>query len=227
MDQGVIRCSPFDRGEAVHVPNTGDDALVVGWDNLTAIAPVHLVAIVLLGIVAGCDDDAGLTPQSSDGEAQLRGGPKGWKNVDAQAVSGQHLSRHPREFIALVPAVMGDGHRRRAFSLVRRQDVVRQALCRHGHHCGIHAVGARPHDPAHAPGAKGEVLVERLLQGTRVGIVQHGLYGVTGRRIMGRLGPHLGAFSDGIEVHGVEDVESDGNFACKQAPNACSHVTDL
>ena len=202
----------------------------MGGNNLPTIAPIDLVSVVLLRIVAGRDDDARLTTEPANGEAELGRGTKGGKEVDRLAISGQYLRRHLRKRITLVSTVMGNGHSWRAFPFVGGEDVVRKPLCCHGHDRVVHAVGSRGHEAPHATGPKGQVPVEGFLQRRGVSVVQHRLHRLSGICIVRRLRPHLGAFSDGVEVHGVSFLEVEvvlGNFARKQEINAAFQPTDL
>ena len=129
----------------------------------------------------------------------FRGGAQGGKDVGVDAVAGQHLGGHSRELIAPVPAVVGNRHGHRA--VVVGCEIIGQALGRHGHHGGIHPVGARAHDAPHASRSKGQILVEGLLERGGVGIIQHGLHGISGGRIVGFPGPGFGPEADVVEIH--------------------------
>ena len=78
-------------GEDVDLFQLGGDGVGVLGRQLGAVGPVDLIAVVLLGVVAGGDVDARLTAVVADGEAQLRRGPQGFKNADVDAVAGTDL----------------------------------------------------------------------------------------------------------------------------------------
>ena len=65
----------------------GDGVGVLGR-QLGAVGPVDLIAVVLLGVVAGGDVDARLTAVLPHGEAQLRRGPQGLEDAHMDAVGG-------------------------------------------------------------------------------------------------------------------------------------------
>ena len=73
--------------------------------KLCTVGPVDLVAVVLLGIMAGSDVDARLTAVFPHGKAQLRRGPQGFKNADMDAVGSTDLGGGPgdRRKCRLVP----------------------------------------------------------------------------------------------------------------------------
>ena len=103
----------------VHRLNTGenvDPRQLVGNGRgvlrrqLRAVRPVDLVAVVLLGVVAGGDVDARLAVVFPDGKAQLGSGTQGLENADVDAVSGTDLRGGPRKLGGVVAAVHADGH---------------------------------------------------------------------------------------------------------------------
>ena len=73
-------------GDRIHLV---DDALVVGLDDLGAVVPVGLVAVVLGRIVGGGYHYAGVAAQGSDGVGQFRGGTQTGEQVGLEAVGGE------------------------------------------------------------------------------------------------------------------------------------------
>ena len=57
------------------------------WGQLGAVLPVDLIAVVLLGVVAGGDVDAGDAAVFPDGEGQLGRGAQGLKDAHGDAVA--------------------------------------------------------------------------------------------------------------------------------------------
>ena len=80
-----------DVGRVLDLRDLGDDVLVHGRGDLAAVAPEDLVAVILLGVVAGRDHDAGGRALEADGIAQFRGGAQGVEQVDVDAVVGEDV----------------------------------------------------------------------------------------------------------------------------------------
>ena len=78
--------------------------------QLGAVLPVDLIAVVLLGIVAGGDVDSGDTPILPHGKGHLRSGPQGVKEPHRNAVARHDAGGFPRKVVRVVPAVVADGH---------------------------------------------------------------------------------------------------------------------
>ena len=56
-----------DVGGVADLVHLGDGVLVVRCDHLCAVVPIGLVAVVFLGIVRGCDDNAALATKMANG----------------------------------------------------------------------------------------------------------------------------------------------------------------
>ena len=78
--------------------------------QLRAVLPIDLVAVILLGVVAGGDVDARLTAILPHGKAQLRRGPQGLEDPHMDAVGGAYLRGGAGKFHGMVAAVHADGH---------------------------------------------------------------------------------------------------------------------
>ena len=76
--------------------------------DLRAVHPVDLVAVVLLGIVAGRQVDAAERREASDGKRQFRRRTKGREKVNCDPVPCKDLRREFRELFGMVAAVIGD-----------------------------------------------------------------------------------------------------------------------
>lgn len=136
--------------------------------DLPAVRAVHLVAVVLLGVVAGRNHDARGRAQAPDREGQLRGGAQAVKQVDPQPALGQHQRALPGELPGAVARVVGDGH-----PLFRRvpalgEQVPGQAQRGPPHHIPVHAVDARAQHPAQPAGAELQVAPEPVEDLVRV-----------------------------------------------------------
>ena len=153
--QLVLQVALVDLGahrlDVLDLCDLGDDVLVHGRGDLAAVAPEDLVAVILLGVVAGGDHDAGGRALEADGIAQFRGGAQGVEQVDVDAVVGEDVGGNLGEQAGVV---------------------VREALGGHAHGVLVHAVGAHAHDAAEAAGAELEVPVEGVFQADGVGFLQ-------------------------------------------------------
>ena len=118
--------------------------------KLGAVRPVNLVAVVLLGIVAGRDVQAGRSPVMNNRKAQLRRGPKGFKNPHKYAVGRHDAGRFPGEQLTVIAAVIRNRdpllHGLFAFGF----DHIRKSLGRMPDNMNVHIVQAGFHDAAQA-----------------------------------------------------------------------------
>ena len=108
--------------------------------KLRAVGPVDLVAVVLLGVVAGGDIDACLTAVFPDGEAQFRGGPQRVENADVDAVGGADLGGGLGELHRVIAAVHTDGHAPALALLALGSDDVGKALGGPANHMNVHVM---------------------------------------------------------------------------------------
>ena len=151
---------------------------VVRGGQLAAVAPICLVAVILLGVVAGGEHHAGVAAVVAHGEAELRRGAHAVEEVDVEAVGGQHMGRDFGKLAAVVAAVVADGGAQLRLAGVAFAHIVGQPLRGHGHGVAVHAVGAHAHDAAQPAGAELQMAVEALVQ----------LRGIVGHRLNGGLG---------------------------------------
>ena len=82
---------------------------VVGGE-LGAVGPVDLIAVILLGVVAGGDVDARDAAVLPDGKGQLGGGAQGFKQPHRDARRRHNAGGLLGEHVGVVPAVEADGH---------------------------------------------------------------------------------------------------------------------
>ena len=137
----------------------GDGGGVVGR-QLGAVFPVDLVAVVLLGVVAGGNVDACLAVVVAHGEAQLRRRPQGFKDPDVDAVAGAHLGGGPGKVHTVETAVHGDGDTAALGLFALGTDHVGKALGGVPDDIDVHLVQAHLHGATQSGGTKFQGAVE-------------------------------------------------------------------
>ena len=125
----------------------GDLGSVLGRE-LRAVRPVDLIAVVLLGVVAGRDVDAGLRAVMPDGKAQLRRGPQRFKNAHMHAVRGHDRGGFAGKRHAVVAAVVADAHAALHRFRALGRDQLGKRLRRVTDDVDVHAVRAETHNAA-------------------------------------------------------------------------------
>ena len=151
-------------GHSVHLV---DDALVVRRHNLSTVAPIHLVAVVLLGVVRGGHHHAGVAAKVAHGEGELWRGAQVLKEVAEDTVGGHHAGGHLSEEAAVVARVVRYHH----LQLLVREiflQIVGKPLGGCAHRVTVHAVGAYAHDAAQTARAKLQRTVETLVELVRI-----------------------------------------------------------
>ncbi len=148
----------------------------MGADDLGAVAPICLIAIVFLRIMAGGDVHAALASEFADGETQLRSRTEAVEEIHLYAVGRENISHDFSELAAVVAHVVSNSHTdlgKIGESLV---EIVGQSLggCTHGIY--VHAVGACSHDAAQTTGAELEIFVERFDKFRFVVGIEHTFY---------------------------------------------------
>ena len=163
-----------------HLVHLVDDALVVGREHLCAVAPVGLVAVVLLGIVAGRDVDAGHGTELTYGETDLGCRAQSFKEEGADAVGREDCGHGLGKEAAVVAAVVthDDAELAAPAAGIGFQDVVGKSLRGHADDVLVHAVGARAHDAAKASRAEFKAAVEALNELSLVGVFHHAADGL-------------------------------------------------
>ena len=122
--------------------------------QLGAVGPVDLIAVILLGIVAGGDIDARLTVVFPHGEAQLRRGPQRLEDTHMDAVGGADLCGGSGKLHRVVAAVHAQGHAPALGLLALSADDVGKALSGPADDVDVHLVQADAHGAAQAGGAE-------------------------------------------------------------------------
>ncbi len=148
----------------------GYDILVNRSGNLAAVFPEDFVAVIFLGVVAGCDHDASRGFLGADAVAELRRGTKAFEQIYLDAVVGKDIGRNLGKELRVVAGVIADAHA--LFTGNVLFDVVGKALRGHAHRVFVHAVGTCTHSAAKAAGSKLESTVEGVLKGGFVRVHQ-------------------------------------------------------
>ena len=160
---GLVKGHGFYAGKNVDLFQLLGNGVGVVGGQLGAVGPVDLVAVILLGIVAGGDVDARLAAVVPHGEAQLRGGAKGFENAHMDAVGGADLRGSPGKLHAVVAAVHADGnalvHGGGAFGA----DDIGKALGGPADDINVHLVQAHLHGAPQTGGAELQGAVEAAL----------------------------------------------------------------
>ena len=145
IGQGGVEVHPLYAGEDVDLLQAGGDGGGVLGRQLRAIGPVDLVAVILLGVMAGGDVDASLAAVVPHGEAQLRGGTQGLEDADVDAVGGADLRRGVGKGQAVDAAVHADGHALLLGRLALGGDDIGEALGGPADDMDVHLVQAHLH----------------------------------------------------------------------------------
>ena len=160
---GLFKVHGLDAGEDVDLLQAlGNGGGVLGG-QLCAVGPVDLIAVVLLGVVAGGDVDTGLAAVLTDGEAQLGGGAQALEQADMDAVGGAHLGGLLGEQGGVDAAVHADGHALLLGLLALSTDDVGEALGGPADDIDIHLVQAHLHGAAQTGGTELQRTVETAL----------------------------------------------------------------
>ena len=145
--------------------DAGDDAGIVGGNDLSARSAVTLEAVVGGRIVRGGHHDAGVTMEVPDRKREQGGRARLFEEEDLEAGRRQDPGAKPGEFRGMMPRVVGDHARSGcAFSLARRH-IVGQSPRALGDRPLVEDVGAdRVHLAAPAAGAKLEHGVKGIVK---------------------------------------------------------------
>ena len=147
-----------------------DNVFVVGCNNLRAILPICLIAIVLAGVVRGSHHYTTLAAELTDGKAQLRGGAERLEKVNLEAIGGKDVGSALGKLTTEVTAVVANGN----FNLLTLKtflQIVGQTLCCHTYCIYVHSVGANAKDAPQTAGAELQVLIETF--GEFFGVIIH------------------------------------------------------
>ena len=190
---GGVEVRLLHRGEEVQLRHLLGDGVGVVGGQLGAVGPVDLIAVVLLGVVAGGDVDARDAAVLPDGEGQLGGGAEGLEEPDGDAVARHDTGGLPGELGGVVAAVEAHGHPLGGGLGPLGQDDLGEGLGGMADHMHVHVVQAHRHGAAEAGGAElqggeepaldllgivGDGLELRLLLGAEGGALQPLLIGL-------------------------------------------------
>ena len=139
-----------------------DDVHVVWSDNLRAVGPVSLVAVVFLGVVRGGDVDAALTAEGADSVGKLGGGTEAVEKICLDAVGREDVGNDFSKFAGVVAHVVADGYGYLWQVGECLLEVVGKALSGGSYGVDVHTVCAGAHNAAQTACAEFEVAVESL-----------------------------------------------------------------
>ena len=105
----LVKITALEAGEDIDGFHLLGDGVRLLGGQLGAVGPVDLVAVILLGVVAGGDVQAGDSAIVQHGKAQLRGGAQGVKDAHMHAVGSHDTGGLPGEGLAVEAAVISDG----------------------------------------------------------------------------------------------------------------------
>ena len=159
---GLVEGHGLHAGENVDLFQLPGDGLGVVWGQLGAVGPVDLVAVILLGIMAGGDVNARLATVVPHGEAQLRGGTQRLEDPHMDAVGGADLGGGPGKLHGVVAAVHAQGHAPALGLLPLGADDVGKALGGPADDMDVHLVQAHLHGAPQTGGAELQRPVEPL-----------------------------------------------------------------
>ena len=122
--------------------------------QLCAVRPVHLVAVVFLGVVACGDIEAGGGAVMPDGKAQLGSGAEALKNADMDAVCCHNAGGLFCKLLAVEAAVTGDNDALVHSLLTFSADNVCEGLSGMADDVDVHVVKTHLHGAAKAGSAE-------------------------------------------------------------------------
>ena len=150
-------------GEKIDPLHIADDLCGVFGRHLRAVLPVHFIAVVLLGIMARRDHDAGDGIQFAHGKGQHGNGVHVRKQIYFDAVEGKNVRRGARKHIRVEARIVRDDDAALRLFSPQRQNVFRQPLRRPADGVDVHHVGSQTHDAAHARSAEFQIFAEAVL----------------------------------------------------------------
>ena len=163
---GLVKVAGLEAGENVDGLHLLGDGLCLLGRQLGAVGPVDLVAVILLGVVAGGDVQTGGGAVVQHGKAQLRRGAQILENADVDAVCGHDAGGLTGKLAAVETAVSGDGDALAHGLLALGHDDVGKRLGSVADDVDVHVVQSQLHGAAQTGGAElqgGEEAVFDLL----------------------------------------------------------------
>ncbi len=165
------------------------DVDIVRSNNLRTVAPVSLIAVILLGIMAGSDVHTALAAEFADCKRQFGGGTETVEKINGDAVGREHVGNDFGKLARIIAHVIAHGNLdfgQLCKSLVK---IIGQALGCSADCIAVHAVSARAHDAAQTARAEFKILVKALDQFGRIFGVKHSFHVITGELVVALADP--------------------------------------
>ena len=140
LGHGLVIVHGLDAGEHIQLPHLPGYLVGVSGGQLCSVLPVDLIAVVLLGVVAGGDVDAGDAAILPYGEGQLRRGAQGLEEAHGNAVARHDAGGLPGKKAGVVAAVEADSHAPGGGLRPLLQDHLGKGLGGMADHMDVHAV---------------------------------------------------------------------------------------
>ena len=150
----LVKVAGLEAGEDVDGFHLSGDGIRLLGGQLGAVSPVDLVAVILLGVVAGSDVQASDGAVVQHGKAQLWGGTQGIKDAHMHAVGGHDAGRFPGEGLAVETAVIGNGNALALGFLALGGNDIGKGLGGVTDDVHVHVVQAQLHGASQAGGAE-------------------------------------------------------------------------
>ena len=147
---GFVEINGLEAGEDVDLLHLFGDGVGVVGGQLSAVGPVDLIAVVLLGVVAGGDVQTRGAAVVAHGKAQLRGGAQLVENTDMDAVGGHDAGGLSGKLHAVEAAVVGDGDALPLGLFALSGNDVGEGLGGMADHVDVHMMQAQLHGTAQA-----------------------------------------------------------------------------
>ena len=177
-----------------HLVHFLDDTCIVWSQNLSTVAPVSLVTVVLLRVVRSSYVDTSLGTELTDSERNLRCRTEALEEISLDAIGREDGSYGLSEETGVVTAVVTYHYRKVLLTWESLEDVVSKALCSHTNDILVHAVGTCAHDTAQTTSTELQVLIECINESRLVLCVEHCLYFFTSFFVKSRCEPLLCSF---------------------------------
>ena len=131
--------------------------------QLCAILPVDLIAVVLLGVMAGGDVDTGDAAILTDGEGHHGGGTHGGKQTHGDTVGSENAGGLAGKELGIIAAVVAHGHATLHSLLALLQDHLGEGLSSVTDYMDVHAVQAHAHNAPQTCRTEGQLIEETTL----------------------------------------------------------------
>ena len=153
--------------EGIDRVDLADDGVCDIERDLAAVFAVDLVAVILCGVMARRDHDAGRAFQRTHCPGEHWGRHELGVDMNTDAVCREHCRRRLCEGIGLDAAVIGDGNGGLFEGAV---DIVCKTLRRSANGVDIHSAGAGAEHAAQTAGAEFQIIIEALTDRIRIAL---------------------------------------------------------